>query len=507
LVRMSSSKDKYVVVVNDDGVPQNFQCFVTESSKVKMSGAEFNGMMECLMYLKRNPITSKSGSLYVLGNPACDKEWYVGMMDRPAAEKMVLAAGKCDYVIRLASDRKNYVLVLNQGDGTCKHCKIHVDKNSFTLGPKTEKTMQELLDALNGVPISTNDGKGKLFLRKPAGKADYYVGNMPRAEAEEYVKKSGEGAYLIRQNTKGDKYVLVVNSSQKVMNFIITVNSDGKFLFGGLPHDSLEMVIRHLRRTPLMGGAGKPMYVSQPAHTTDAEDMIADASFGFGNFDASGGGCGGGGRSGGKSMFSGGMPMFDSDDDEEIEEYRGMDEIYDSVDGAKGEAFEPYRAVLTREVTGVGKEGAAIFIISLQNDTARAVYQGEQVEVPVSATAREDERKTVAPSTNGGRSGGDDEVEDDNDFGGFDDDGDEDEEDDEVAEAERAKIEEEKRKLAEETARMKAESDARLAEVDATNIEIEQTEEEKAAAAALAEQQRKLEEELAGFEADGDESE
>ena len=69
-------------------------------------------------YLKVNPLTSASGGMYVLGNPASDKAWYVGMADRNEVEKMVLAAGKCDYVIRLASDKQNYAICINQGDGT-----------------------------------------------------------------------------------------------------------------------------------------------------------------------------------------------------------------------------------------------------------------------------------------------------------------------------------------------------------------------------------------------------
>jgi hypothetical protein len=53
----------------------------------------------------------------VLGNPACDKEWYVGTMNRNDCEKMVMAAGKCDYLVRLASDAKNYAIVINQVSG------------------------------------------------------------------------------------------------------------------------------------------------------------------------------------------------------------------------------------------------------------------------------------------------------------------------------------------------------------------------------------------------------
>ena len=45
-------------------------------------------------------------------------------MAKPECDKMVLAAGKSDYLIRLASDKKDYVLCINQGNGKAKNCKI-----------------------------------------------------------------------------------------------------------------------------------------------------------------------------------------------------------------------------------------------------------------------------------------------------------------------------------------------------------------------------------------------
>jgi hypothetical protein len=176
-----------------------------------------------------------------------------------------------------------------QGDGTCKHCKIHTEDSSFTLSTITAKTLNGLIEQVKSVPIFANDGKTKLYLRKPAARASYYVGAMARSEAEAYVKKSGIGDYLIRQNAKGDKYVLVVNGgNQEVKSFIISAEANGRFSFGGLPHESLEMVIRFLRKTPLMGANNKPMYINKAALTTDAEDMIADAEFSFGDADEAG---------------------------------------------------------------------------------------------------------------------------------------------------------------------------------------------------------------------------
>lgn len=70
--------------------------------------------------------------------------------------------------------------VINQGDGSCKHCKIIHDVNTFTLAKKVARTMEELIEELRNVAIASNDGKSKLYLRKPAAKADYYAGQMAR---------------------------------------------------------------------------------------------------------------------------------------------------------------------------------------------------------------------------------------------------------------------------------------------------------------------------------------
>eukprot|EP00036_Acanthoecidae_sp_10tr_P004174 CAMPEP_0182942148 /NCGR_PEP_ID=MMETSP0105_2-20130417/50140_1 /TAXON_ID=81532 ORGANISM="Acanthoeca-like sp., Strain 10tr" /NCGR_SAMPLE_ID=MMETSP0105_2 /ASSEMBLY_ACC=CAM_ASM_000205 /LENGTH=667 /DNA_ID=CAMNT_0025081847 /DNA_START=64 /DNA_END=2067 /DNA_ORIENTATION=+ len=499
LVRMSSKKDKYVVVVNDAGKPQNFLChIVTGTSKVKMGGVEFESIMSALQYLKVNPLHSRTGGMYVLGDPACDKEWYVGLMDRDQCEKMVLAAGKCDYLVRLASDLKNYAIVINQGDGSCKHCKIFADINSFTLSSKTAKTMTDLLEQIKSVPIYGNDGKSMLYLRKPAARAAYYVGNMPRSEAEAYVMKSADGDYLIRQNTKGDKYVLVVNGGAgNVKNFIISAQADGKFSFGGLPHESLEMVIRFLRKTPLMGHNNKPMYINKPALLTDAEDMIADASFSFGeafespapSFQR-------------KSSFSGGMPMFDSDDDDEVEAYTGAaaaddDEVYD-VAVKPGESIDPFRAECVKPVTGLCKVGDAVFVVAKANGKYRAVFKGQQIEVPMDAVEEVRERRASASAAapdddDDDADDADDDFGEDDDFGGFDE-----------AEEELARREAElQARNAEDIERIKQESEARIAALDASQLDVD-TEEEKAEKQRLEEEARKLEEELAALQEDID---
>ena len=129
LVRLSSKGDKYVVVVNDHGTPQNFACTVHKGPKKGegiFAGKKYEGMMNVLMHLRANPLNGKKGQLYYLGKPASEKAWYVGAMDRGECEKTVLAAGKSDYMVRLASNRKQFVIVINDGTGKIVNCPIGI---------------------------------------------------------------------------------------------------------------------------------------------------------------------------------------------------------------------------------------------------------------------------------------------------------------------------------------------------------------------------------------------
>lgn len=491
LVRMSSNQQTYVICVNDNGVCQNFQVHI-KGKKFNMGGIDFNSVMECLMYLKNNPINGKSGRLYYLGNPASEMKWYVGAMNKEECDKMVLAAGKSDYLVRMASDKVNYCLCINQGNGKAKNCKIFHVGGAFTLGKTTEKTMEELLDTLQSVPIPTNSGDSNLYLRKPAAKADYYAGQMPRAECEGYVKKAGNGDFLIRQNSRGDKYVLVVNDSKNILNFIISQTPDGKFEFGGLPHDSLEMVIRYLKKAPLASKSGGQLFINRPARMTNAEDMIADVAFGFDGADEDdeeespraaprrrqltrGGG--------------GGMknpPAFASDSEEE-EEDEEDDEVYDD---ATEERFNPYRVVSIREITGICPAGAGIFVIS-KNDSTNTfigIYKGEQITVPQDAVEKEEERKAL-PQAPPVEEEEEEEEDDDDDFGNF-------EEDEEEVEKRKAEAAAERQRIQEESAK-------RLADMQA-NISA-QDDETKAEAERLAREAEEMAAKIAALEAESDE--
>ena len=300
---------------------------------VSFGGKDYDSMMAVLFTMRSNPIQGKKGQLYYLGKSASECEWYVGMQNRAECEKMVLAAGKSDYCVRLASNKKQYVVVINEGNGKIKNCPIKIgeggDLGKFILRDKKYTSVEDVLDDLKQVPIPASDGTN-LYLRKIATSAKYYAAQMPRAECETFVKKSRHGDYLIRQNSAGTQYVLVVNDNGGVLNFIVKILPNGKFEMAGLPHDSLEMLLRHLKRQPLASKNGGDIYLANPARMTSAEDIMADIEFGLDDSDSDYGDddFGGGGGGGNASISGGGMPDLDYDDEDIEDANEGFDDDY-----------------------------------------------------------------------------------------------------------------------------------------------------------------------------------
>ena len=188
------------------------------------------------------------------------------------------------------------------------------------------------------------------------------------------------------------RYVLVVNDNKSILNFIISQTTEGKFEIGGLPHDSLEMVIRYLKKAPLASKTGGQVFINRPARMTNADDMIADVQFGgFGEeeeeeeFEQP--------AAPRRSLERGGdrnaPPAFDSEE----EDFEEDEEDYDDAVVGAVERFQPFRVKSTREITGICKADIGLFVIAQKTDTTYlAVYNGDQVEVPMDAVEKEETR-------------------------------------------------------------------------------------------------------------------
>ena len=83
--------------------------------------------------LRRNPVQAKNGMLVYLSNSASNYTWFVGRMDADACEKTVMAAGHCDYLVRVDPGCEHYVLVIND-QGAIKNFKVQNGPRGFILG-------------------------------------------------------------------------------------------------------------------------------------------------------------------------------------------------------------------------------------------------------------------------------------------------------------------------------------------------------------------------------------
>jgi len=323
LVRLDTARTSYVVCVNDNKKS-------THSFKVKVNGGsllfqgkDYDTMEDVVEALRRDPITTKSGAQVFLADSASQCNYFVGRMDPDAVDKMLLAAGHCDYLVRTNSACDNYVLAVND-NGIGKSFKVtKMSNGKLKCGEKKHHSLSDLIDYYMETPLQGNTGK--IFLKKPACSAPWYVGEMGRAATEKAVLKAKAGDYLLRLGSKANSYVLCVNDHGAAKNFQISRDPMLKsFSFGGKTFTNMEMVARSLKATPLTGRSGE-LKIGKPAPRPmdkfeetgaeldrDDDDIGGGAGSGsdYDDYDAGGGG-GGSAASGGGGGGGGG---FDDDD-------------------------------------------------------------------------------------------------------------------------------------------------------------------------------------------------
>lgn len=102
----------------------------------------------------------------------------------------------------------------------------------------------------------------------------WYHPNIPKKLAEKCVSQGGSGSFLIREEKKNERLLLVLNDNGTVQNFKISMepssNRPGKFkyIFTGRAHQTIEHIIAILRAAPFnyRGRSAKtPLYLSDPA--------------------------------------------------------------------------------------------------------------------------------------------------------------------------------------------------------------------------------------------------
>lgn len=399
----------------------------------------------------------------------------------------------------------------------------------------------ELVESLRDEsPIFGESGR-KLFLRKSAAAADWYVGPMSRFATENAVLLGEKGDFLLRQSSDGLQYVLCVNAGETVKNYKIARVPKG-FVFVKKLYKNMESIVRALKKEPMAGPDGKALPLGKAApKPSDEEQTVgeenefqaklekekaenaakaaAEAASSNGDDDASGFG----------DAFDENNEMVqlmnmankrkqslieddddeddsddgdangnadgDSDDEDDDDDDFDNDFDEDNTGNANGNgshpAFEPFRVVATEDIDGVDDEhptlaeGDSAFVVGEGSDGHwKAVVGGKQGLIPKSSVIKESVEESAKKRAEAAIAAMPDEPEIDED----------DDEDDEIVPSTPKLSEEEMR------ARIEAETQAKIAALKASN---EQTEEERALEEQLKAAQAQLEE--FGFDGADDE--
>lgn len=544
LIRMHPDARHYAICINDKNTSTHNFLVAVENGKVIMDKRQFNSLEDLVEFMRKSPVKTKTGGLVPLGSAASVHTWFVGCMTKDQAEKLVLASGNCDFVVRYSlTPTKEYHLMIND-TGNVKTSAILISRGGgFVLAENGQQftNIPELVESLRDEsPIFGESGR-KLFLRKSAAAADWYVGPMSRFATENAVLLGEKGDFLLRQSSDGLQYVLCVNAGETVKNYKIARVPKG-FVFVKKLYKNMESIVRALKKEPMAGPDGKALPLGKAApKPSDEEQTVgeenefqaklekekaenaakaaAEAASSNGDDDTSGFG----------DAFDENNEMVqlmnmankrkqslieddddeddsddgdangnadgDSDDEDDDDDDFDNDFDEDNTGNANGNgshpAFEPFRVVATEDIDGVDDEhptlaeGDSAFVVGEGSDGHwKAVVGGKQGLIPKSSVIKESVEESAKKRAEAAIAAMPDEPEIDED----------DDEDDEIVPSTPKLSEEEMR------AKIEAETQAKIAALKASN---EQTEEERALEEQLKAAQAQLEE--FGFDGADDE--
>ena len=123
----------------------------------------------------------------------------------------------------------------------------------LTLAGKQHSCMDDLLEFHKDNALVGREGN--LYLRKPATRAPWYVGDLSRDRTEKAVLSGRSGDFLLRQSSRDkNAYVLCVNDNGRPKNYEIKKDpASNRFMFAGKEYKNIELVMRGLKATPIFG--------------------------------------------------------------------------------------------------------------------------------------------------------------------------------------------------------------------------------------------------------------
>lgn len=95
---------------------------------------------------------------------------------------------------------------------------------------------------------------------------EWFAGAMAKRPCENAVISSAHGAFLIRESTTADRFVLCVNDHGTAVNFPVNLTAEGNTCsFGTKTFVSLHDLVDHLRTAAVRGRDGTPLRLTDAA--------------------------------------------------------------------------------------------------------------------------------------------------------------------------------------------------------------------------------------------------
>jgi hypothetical protein len=94
---------------------------------------------------------------------------------------------------------------------------------------------------------------------------EWFAGDTSKKDCEALVVSALHGSYLIRKDSKSDRYILCVNDRGTVVTFPIVITQGNKCLVGDRLFNTLHDLVASLRSSAIKGRNGVPLRLKTPA--------------------------------------------------------------------------------------------------------------------------------------------------------------------------------------------------------------------------------------------------
>jgi len=148
------------------------------------------------------------------------------------------------------------------------------DMGALLTDPAVEKKAREEQQRADGMrktqAAEARRNRDSIAQQILSNKHLWYHPNVPKKIAEKAVKNGPPGSYVIREDKKGEKMILMINENGEVTSFTIKVApstsrpGEFKYIFAGKQHTSLHNILGNLKSAPFKGRTGATVTLGEP---------------------------------------------------------------------------------------------------------------------------------------------------------------------------------------------------------------------------------------------------